>query len=182
VSSLLEKYNIDPRSIGRLDVGTETILDKSKSVKTHIMDLFASHGNTDIEGIDSKTACYGSTAALFNAINWVESRSVRLALSVLQSMLTRLASGMAVMQLSLLVTLPSTLRAALAPLVGVALAPCSSVQMHLSSSNVSLTPFAVRFPCSSETCSVVHTPLCRVLMTGLLPECGPTRTSRVSDR
>jgi len=41
------------------------------------MDLFACHGNTDIEGIDSKTACYGSTAALFNAINWVESSSVR---------------------------------------------------------------------------------------------------------
>ncbi|KZW00044.1 hydroxymethylglutaryl-CoA synthase [Exidia glandulosa HHB12029] len=75
VSSLLEKYNIDPKSIGRLDVGTETILDKSKSVKTHLMDLFAHHGNTDIEGIDSKTACYGSTAALFNAINWIESRS-----------------------------------------------------------------------------------------------------------
>lgn len=75
VSSLLEKYNIDPKSIGRLDVGTETILDKSKSVKTHLMDLFAASGNSDIEGIDSKTACYGSTAALFNAINWVESRS-----------------------------------------------------------------------------------------------------------
>ena len=39
------------------------------------MDLFASSGNTDIEGIDSKNACYGSTAALFNAINWIESSS-----------------------------------------------------------------------------------------------------------
>ncbi|KAG8718729.1 ATP-dependent 5'-3' DNA helicase hcs1 [Ceratobasidium sp. 394] len=75
VSSLLEKYNIDPKSIGRLDVGTETIIDKSKSVKTTLMDLFAASGNFDIEGIDSKNACYGSTAALFNAINWVESRS-----------------------------------------------------------------------------------------------------------
>lgn len=75
VANLLEKYNIDPRSIGRLDVGTETIIDKSKSVKTVLMDLFASSGNTDIEGIDSKNACYGSTAALFNAINWIESSS-----------------------------------------------------------------------------------------------------------
>jgi len=75
VSSLLRKYNIDPRSIGRLDVGTETIIDKSKSVKTVLMDLFEKHGNTDIEGIDSKNACYGSTAAVFNAINWVESSS-----------------------------------------------------------------------------------------------------------
>ncbi|KAB5589515.1 Zinc metalloprotease [Ceratobasidium theobromae] len=39
------------------------------------MDLFAASGNFDIEGIDSKNACYGSTAAVFNAINWVESRS-----------------------------------------------------------------------------------------------------------
>jgi hydroxymethylglutaryl-CoA synthase len=72
---LLEKYNIDPKSIGRLDVGTETIIDKSKSVKTMLMTLFAASGNSDIEGIDSKNACYGGTAALFNAINWVESSS-----------------------------------------------------------------------------------------------------------
>ncbi|KAG9099276.1 hypothetical protein FRC06_005439 [Ceratobasidium sp. 370] len=75
VSSLLRKYHIDPRSIGRLEVGTETLIDKSKSVKTTLMDLFASSGNFDIEGVDSKNACYGSTAALFNAINWIESRS-----------------------------------------------------------------------------------------------------------
>jgi 3-oxoacyl-[acyl-carrier-protein] synthase III len=75
VSGLLERYNIDPKSIGRIDVGTETIIDKSKSVKTTLMDLFAESGNFDIEGVDSKNACYGSTAALFNAINWVESRS-----------------------------------------------------------------------------------------------------------
>lgn len=56
-------------------MGTETIIDKSKSVKTTLMDLFAESGNTDIEGIDSKNACYGSTAALFNAINWIESAS-----------------------------------------------------------------------------------------------------------
>lgn len=75
VSNLLEKYNVDPKNIGRLDVGTETIIDKSKAVKTVLMDLFASHGNTDIEGIDSKNACYGGTAALFNAVNWIESSS-----------------------------------------------------------------------------------------------------------
>ncbi|KAK9893909.1 hydroxymethylglutaryl-CoA synthase [Cystobasidium minutum MCA 4210] len=75
VSNLLKKYNIDPRSIGRLDVGTESIIDKSKSVKTILMDLFVESGNYDIEGIDSKNACYGGTAALFNCVNWVESKS-----------------------------------------------------------------------------------------------------------
>ncbi|OCF39192.1 hydroxymethylglutaryl-CoA synthase [Kwoniella heveanensis CBS 569] len=75
VSSLLKKYNVDPTSIGRLDVGTETLIDKSKATKTLLMNLFAPSGNTDIEGIDSKNACYGSTAALFNCVNWIQSES-----------------------------------------------------------------------------------------------------------
>ena len=71
VSALLEKYKIDPKSIGRLDVGTETIIDKSKSVKTVLMDLLESHGNSDNEGIDSKNACFGVTAELFIAVKWI---------------------------------------------------------------------------------------------------------------
>ncbi|RDW72035.1 putative hydroxymethylglutaryl-synthase protein [Coleophoma crateriformis] len=70
-SSLLSKYNIDTNSIGRLEVGTETILDKSKSVKSVLMQLFGE--NSNIEGVDTVNACYGGTNALFNAINWVES-------------------------------------------------------------------------------------------------------------
>eukprot|EP00898_Chlorokybus_atmophyticus_P000505 jgi/Chlat1/1455/Chrsp12S02007 len=73
VQSLFEKYDIDPRSIGRLDVGSETILDKSKSIKSSLMALFEESGNSDVQGIDSLNACYAGTAALFNAINWVES-------------------------------------------------------------------------------------------------------------
>ncbi|KAJ8421784.1 LOW QUALITY PROTEIN: hypothetical protein Cgig2_021722 [Carnegiea gigantea] len=75
VNSLLEKYQIDPKQIGRLEVGSETILDKSKSIKTFLMQIFEEHGNTDIEGVDSTNACYGGTAALFNCVNWVESNS-----------------------------------------------------------------------------------------------------------
>lgn len=73
--NLIEKNNINLHDIGRLEVGTETIIDKSKSVKTFLMTLFAKEGATDIEGIDTTNACYGGTAALFNAINWVESSS-----------------------------------------------------------------------------------------------------------
>ncbi|KAI9748197.1 MAG: 3-hydroxy-3-methylglutaryl coenzyme A synthase [Lichina confinis] len=73
VSSLLAKYSIDPASIGRLEVGTETLLDKSKSVKSVLMQLFEPHGNTNVEGVDTVNACYGGTNALFNAVNWVES-------------------------------------------------------------------------------------------------------------
>ncbi|KAF6160429.1 hypothetical protein GIB67_019198 [Kingdonia uniflora] len=75
VASLLEKYNIDPKQIGRLEVGSETVIDKSKSIKTFLMQIFEEHGNTDIEGVDSTNACYGGTAALFNVVNWVESSS-----------------------------------------------------------------------------------------------------------
>lgn len=71
VSKLLSKYNIDTNSIGRLEVGTETLLDKSKSVKSVLMQLFGD--NTNIEGVDTVNACYGGTNAVFNAVNWVES-------------------------------------------------------------------------------------------------------------
>jgi hydroxymethylglutaryl-CoA synthase len=67
----LSKYKIDPNSIGRLEVGTETILDKSKSVKSVLMQLFGD--NTNIEGVDTVNACYGGTNAVFNSVNWVES-------------------------------------------------------------------------------------------------------------
>lgn len=73
VHNLLEKNHIDYSEIGRLEVGTETIIDKSKSVKSVLMQLFEPHGVTDIEGIDTTNACFGGTAALFNAISWVES-------------------------------------------------------------------------------------------------------------
>eukprot|EP00584_Thalassiosira_punctigera_P013198 CAMPEP_0172560624 /NCGR_PEP_ID=MMETSP1067-20121228/89556_1 /TAXON_ID=265564 ORGANISM="Thalassiosira punctigera, Strain Tpunct2005C2" /NCGR_SAMPLE_ID=MMETSP1067 /ASSEMBLY_ACC=CAM_ASM_000444 /LENGTH=1158 /DNA_ID=CAMNT_0013350461 /DNA_START=43 /DNA_END=3519 /DNA_ORIENTATION=- len=69
--SLLEKYDIDPNDVGRLEVGTETLVDKSKSTKTVLMDLFGD--NTDIEGATVVNACYGGTSALLNAFNWVES-------------------------------------------------------------------------------------------------------------
>ncbi|XP_062027493.1 hydroxymethylglutaryl-CoA synthase [Rosa rugosa] len=75
VTNLLEKYGIDPKQIGRLEVGSETVIDKSKSIKTFLMQIFEKHGNTDIEGVDSTNACYGGTAALFNCVNWVESSS-----------------------------------------------------------------------------------------------------------
>jgi hydroxymethylglutaryl-CoA synthase len=36
----MKNNNIDPKSIGRLEIGTETLVDKSKSVKTFLMDYF----------------------------------------------------------------------------------------------------------------------------------------------
>ena len=75
LKQFMEQNSIDPLSIGRLEVGTETILDKAKSIKSVLMQLFTPSGNTDILGVDTMNACYGGTNALFNAVNWVESRS-----------------------------------------------------------------------------------------------------------
>lgn len=70
-AQLLRKYNVSPMDIGRLEVGTETLVDKSKSTKTVLMTLF--QGNPDLEGVTNVNACYGGTAALLNALSWVES-------------------------------------------------------------------------------------------------------------
>ncbi|TNN53118.1 Hydroxymethylglutaryl-CoA synthase, cytoplasmic [Liparis tanakae] len=75
VQRLMERNGLSYDSVGRLEVGTETIIDKSKSVKTVLMQLFEDSGNTDVEGVDTTNACYGGTAALFNAVNWLESSS-----------------------------------------------------------------------------------------------------------
>ena len=73
VANLMDKHNLDYKNIGRLEVGTETIIDKSKSVKTVLMKLFEESGNFDVEGVDTSNACYGGTNALFNAVSWIES-------------------------------------------------------------------------------------------------------------
>ncbi|KAK5577168.1 hypothetical protein RB653_002106 [Dictyostelium firmibasis] len=73
VQMMMSKYSIDYSSIGRLEVGTETIIDKSKSVKSSLMSLFQERGNTSIEGVDTLNACYGGTNALFNSLQWIES-------------------------------------------------------------------------------------------------------------
>lgn len=73
VDNLMDRLGISYDTIGRLEVGTETVIDKSKSVKSVLMQLFEDDGNHDVEGVDSTNACYGGTAALFNSVAWVES-------------------------------------------------------------------------------------------------------------
>ncbi|KAJ2791732.1 3-hydroxy-3-methylglutaryl coenzyme A synthase [Coemansia linderi] len=73
VQGFMEKFNVSYSDIGRLEVGTETIIDKSKSTKTVLMKLFEESGNFSVEGIDTTNACYGGTSALFNACQWMDS-------------------------------------------------------------------------------------------------------------
>ncbi|GIL79872.1 hypothetical protein Vretimale_12486 [Volvox reticuliferus] len=98
--SLMEKYGIRTEEVGHVQVGTESGVDRSKSIKSHLMKLFApqqqpgqqvneqqgggscsSDGcqpqvtrGPPAEGTDCVHACYGGTAALLAAVAWVESR------------------------------------------------------------------------------------------------------------
>ncbi|KAF7683077.1 Hydroxymethylglutaryl-CoA synthase 1 [Astathelohania contejeani] len=71
VTRLLKKYNIATKDVGKIEVGSESNYDGSKSIKTHLMSLF--EDNTNICGCDNINACYGGTNALFNALGWLES-------------------------------------------------------------------------------------------------------------
>lgn len=68
------KSNEGLKKIGRIEIGTETIIDKSKSIKTYLMSLFNGINN-DIEGLVNTNACYGGTQALFNTIDYMNSKS-----------------------------------------------------------------------------------------------------------
>ncbi len=46
VENLLNKYEIPREKVGRLEVGTETLVDRAKSTKTVLMSLFEASGNT----------------------------------------------------------------------------------------------------------------------------------------
>ncbi|KCZ75307.1 hydroxymethylglutaryl-CoA synthase, partial [Anncaliia algerae PRA109] len=71
IKKLMERNNLKPKDIGRLEVGTESNWDGSKSFKTYLMSLFET--NKNISGCDTTNACYGGTNALLNAMYWVES-------------------------------------------------------------------------------------------------------------
>lgn len=64
--------------LGRLEYATETLLDKSKSTKTILVDVlkrlsdgFSPRDFEELEGVSNVNACYGGTAALINCVNWV---------------------------------------------------------------------------------------------------------------
>ncbi|THU86526.1 hypothetical protein K435DRAFT_683426 [Dendrothele bispora CBS 962.96] len=66
VSSLLTKYRIDPRTVGRVDLSTSTF---AKSVKARLLGLFASSVNIDVDFVESTNA----TTAILNSTHWIES-------------------------------------------------------------------------------------------------------------
>jgi hydroxymethylglutaryl-CoA synthase len=71
VDNLLRNHGIDIASIGRIEVGSESHIDRAKGIKCFLMRLF--NNCHDISGSDHISACFGGTSALFSALNWFES-------------------------------------------------------------------------------------------------------------
>lgn len=76
-AAVVRGSGVSYEDIGRMEVGTETIMDRSKSLKSRLMTLFEASGNTEVEGLDNTNACYGGTAALLNSTAWLDSAASR---------------------------------------------------------------------------------------------------------
>ena len=72
---LVERCELPLTQIGRLEVGTESQVDRAKSVKSFLMAFFQDEALHNVEGTDTYNACYGGTNALFSTVNWVQSAS-----------------------------------------------------------------------------------------------------------
>lgn len=57
--------------IGRLEVGTESAVDRGKSTKSFLMSLFEADNHHGAEGVDTFNACYGGTNAFLSTTNWM---------------------------------------------------------------------------------------------------------------
>lgn len=66
----LTRGKIDPSEIGMLVVGTETAVDHSKPVASFVQGLLGLPSGCRV--FETKHACYGGTAGLFAALDWID--------------------------------------------------------------------------------------------------------------
>lgn len=88
--SLIQKNNIDPRTIGRIYLGTESALDASKPTATYAIEaveeiLSEKYGarcfkNCDV--VDLTFACVGAVDAFQNCVDWVRNKAERKAVVI----------------------------------------------------------------------------------------------------
>ena len=71
----LEQGNVSASEIGMLAVGTETAVDHSKPVASYVQGLLGVGARCRV--FETKHACYGGTAALQMALDWIRSGSAR---------------------------------------------------------------------------------------------------------
>ena len=90
LNKLIANNNIDPKSVGRIYLGTESALDAAKPTATYAVGmveekLAKQHGlrcfkNCDV--VDMTFACVGAVDALENCIDWIKSNSERKAIVI----------------------------------------------------------------------------------------------------
>ena len=90
VLELIEKNNLDPKTIGRLYLGTESALDGAKPTATYVLEMLRSklaptYGadcflNCDV--VDLTFACVGGVDALHNTLDWVKCGADRIGIVV----------------------------------------------------------------------------------------------------
>jgi hydroxymethylglutaryl-CoA synthase len=72
---VLAQSGVDRHSIGLCIVGTETAVDHSKAIAAWVHGLCGLP--QDCRSFETKHACYGGTAGLLNALDWIASGSAR---------------------------------------------------------------------------------------------------------
>jgi hydroxymethylglutaryl-CoA synthase len=91
VAKLLSDYQIDPQTIGRLYVGTESGLDGSKPIATYVIETLNAQWQTEgspqqfsprCDALDMTFACIGGVDALQNTLDWVRSNPSRVGIVV----------------------------------------------------------------------------------------------------
>lgn len=73
VARLLATSGVDPSRVGQLVVGTESGVDASKAVASFVQGLLGLPKT--LRAYDTQHACYGGTAALLSASDWIASGS-----------------------------------------------------------------------------------------------------------
>jgi len=79
VSRLIDRNSIEPSSIGRIYLGTESALDGAKPTATYIMDMleqryshrFGENCFRNCDVVDMTFACIGAVDAMHNILDWV---------------------------------------------------------------------------------------------------------------
>ncbi|MEM7081349.1 MAG: hydroxymethylglutaryl-CoA synthase [Pseudomonadota bacterium] len=71
----LNAFDIDPADIGTLIIGTETGIDHSKPASVYVHELLGLPANC--RQFETKHACYGATAGLTSAADWILSGRAR---------------------------------------------------------------------------------------------------------
>ncbi len=90
IAELIERNNLDPRSIGRVYLGTESALDMSKPTATYAVGMVAErlaerYGRDcfrHCDVLDMTFACIGAIDALLNTLDWIAGDPHRVAIVV----------------------------------------------------------------------------------------------------